>query len=101
MARLSDSVAPEVQTISLGSAPISAATFARASSTASSACQPKACEREAGLPNSPSSVRYWHILSATRGSTGVGAAESRYIGFFIAAPKALLDKSLEPPMTTD
>jgi hypothetical protein len=40
MARLFDSVAPLVQTISRGSAPISAATCSRAISTASSAAQP-------------------------------------------------------------
>jgi hypothetical protein len=51
MARLLDSVAPEVQTISLGSALTSAATCSRASSTAASASQPKLCERDAGLPN--------------------------------------------------
>ncbi|MCY1548090.1 hypothetical protein D9M68_841780 [compost metagenome] len=50
MARLLDSVAPEVQTISRGSALISEHTCSRASSTASSAAQPKAWERLAGLP---------------------------------------------------
>ena len=40
IARLLDSVAPEVQTISRGSAPISEATCSRAISTASSAAQP-------------------------------------------------------------
>ena len=40
MARLSDSVAPEVKTISLSDAPISAATCLRAFSTAASAFQP-------------------------------------------------------------
>ena len=52
-----DSVAPLVETISRGSAFTSSATLRRASSTASSACQPKLCEREAGLPNRPSGVR--------------------------------------------
>jgi hypothetical protein len=65
------SVAPEVQMISFGSAPISAATCARASSTAASAFQPNACERLAALPKN--SVRYGIIFSATRGSTGVVA----------------------------
>jgi len=51
MARLLDSVAPEVQMISFGSAFTSAATFSRASSTAFSAVQPKAWLRDAGLPN--------------------------------------------------
>jgi len=50
IARLLPSVAPEVQTISLGSALINAATCSRASSTASSAFQPNACERLAALP---------------------------------------------------
>ena len=41
MAKLSDSVAPEVKTISLGWAPINLAKEALASSTACSAIQPK------------------------------------------------------------
>ena len=63
------SVAPEVQTISLPLAPISAATCSRAISTASSAAQPKEWLRLAALPNS--SVKYGSIASSTRGSTGV------------------------------
>ena len=50
MARLSDSVAPLVKMISLGSALIRAAMSARAFSTASSASQPNAWLLEAGLP---------------------------------------------------
>jgi hypothetical protein len=50
MARLFDSVAPDVQTISLGSALTSFATCSRASSTAASVSQPYAWLREAGLP---------------------------------------------------
>src|SRR3546814_15109626 len=50
MARLSDSVAPEVQMISRGSALTRLATSWRAFSTASSASQPKAWLREAVLP---------------------------------------------------
>jgi hypothetical protein len=42
MARLSDSVAPEVKMISLSDAPISSATCLRAFSTAASAFHPKA-----------------------------------------------------------
>ena len=71
MARLLPSVAPEVHTISFGSAPIRAATWPRASSTACSAAQPNECERLAGLPKC--SVRYGIIFCATRGSTGVVA----------------------------
>ena len=71
MARLSDSVAPEVQTISLPLAPMSAPTCSRASSTAFSAVQPKLCERLAALPKF--SVKYGSIASTTRGSTGVVA----------------------------
>jgi hypothetical protein len=52
IARLLDSVAPEVQMISLGSALTSFATSSRASSTAFSAVQPKGWLRDAGLPNS-------------------------------------------------
>src|SRR5437879_5413551 len=71
MARVLPSVAPEVHTISFGSALSSVATWPRASSTASSAFQPKECERLAELPKF--SVRYGIIFSATRRSTGVVA----------------------------
>ncbi|CFO66834.1 Uncharacterised protein [Bordetella pertussis] len=71
MARLSDSVAPEVQTISRGSALTSLATSSRAFSTASSASQPKAWLREAGLPKL--SYNQGIIFSTTLGSTGVVA----------------------------
>ena len=50
IARLFDSVAPDVKTISLGSAPIAPATCCRARSTASPASQPKRCEMLAALP---------------------------------------------------
>ena len=50
-ARLSDSVAPLVKTISLGSAWINRASCFRAFSTASSASHPKAWLRLAALPN--------------------------------------------------
>ena len=50
IARLLASVAPEVKTISLGSAPIKAATCSRARSTASAASQPNRCETLAALP---------------------------------------------------
>jgi len=64
-------VAPEVQTISFGSAPISAATWPRASSTPLSAFQPNACERLAALPKN--SVRYGIIFAATRDRPAVVA----------------------------
>ena len=54
-----------------GAAPISAATCARAASTASRASQPNACCLLCGLPNC--SVKYGSIASSTRGSTGVVA----------------------------
>lgn len=57
IARLSDSVAPEVQTISRGSALMRSATWTRACSTASSASRPKLWNRDAGLPNTPSGPR--------------------------------------------
>ena len=50
MARLLLSVAPLVQTISLALAPMAAAIFARASSTASFAAAPKACVVLPALP---------------------------------------------------
>ena len=67
-ARLFDSVAPEVKTISSGSAPMKAATRPRASSSVSVASSPTPCS-EAGLPNR--SVKYGSIASTTRGSTGL------------------------------
>ena len=70
-ARLFDSVAPLVKTISFAVAPISSATCLRAFSTASSASQPKLWLRLAALPNM--SVKYGSIASNTRGSTGVVA----------------------------
>jgi hypothetical protein len=48
---LSDSVAPEVKTISFSEAPMAAATCARAASTAASASQPNTCPREDAFPN--------------------------------------------------
>ena len=71
MAKLLASVAPDVQTISRGSAPIRLATSCLASSTAASACQPNMCERDAGLPKCPAGVINSIIFSATTGSTGV------------------------------
>ncbi len=71
MARLFDSVAPLVQTISFALAPTSRATSARAASTASSAFQPNAWLFEAALPNS--TEKWGSMTSSTRGSTGVVA----------------------------
>jgi hypothetical protein len=66
-----DSVAPEVKTISRGSAPMRLATSARAASTASAASRPKPWLAEWGLPNL--SVNHGSIASTTRGSVGVVA----------------------------
>src|SRR5688500_5341137 len=83
MARLMDSVPPEVNTISLGSrAPISLAIWARAVSTPLSASQPKEWLRLAGCPNF--SVKYGIIASTTLGSTGVVDCASMKIGNFNA-----------------
>ena len=71
IARLLDSVAPLVQTISLVSHLRRLATFARAVLIRWSLSQPKECDLEAGFPKAPSSVRHSDILSATRLSTGV------------------------------
>ena len=68
---MSASVAPEVQTISLGSQLTRLATWDLASSTASSAFQPNLWDLDAGLPNCPSGVKNYIILDATLGSTGV------------------------------
>ncbi len=75
MAMLLASVAPEVNTISRGSAPIRAATSARAVSTAASASWPMACSALCGLPKR--SVNQGSIASSTRGSHGVVAWLSR------------------------
>ena len=75
IARLLLSVDPEVKMISLGSAPISAATCSRAMSTPSSASQPYRWLRLPGFPNLV--VKYGSIASTTRGSHGVVAAWSR------------------------
>jgi hypothetical protein len=71
IARLFDSVAPLVKTISRAVAPISEATSRRACSTPSWAFQPHWCMDEAGLPKA--SVKYGSITSTTRRSTGVVA----------------------------
>ncbi len=73
MARLSASVAPEVNTISWGVAFTRAATWALAASTATRAARPGAW-LEAGLANTPSRVRQAAMRSATLGSRGVVAA---------------------------
>jgi hypothetical protein len=71
IARLFDSLAPLVKTISPADAPMSAATCSRPRSIAFCASQPYACWRLAALPNR--SVKYGSIDSRTRGSTGVVA----------------------------
>src|SRR5437867_4445655 len=81
IARLIDSVPPEVKITSLGSrAPMSFASCSRARSTAFSASQPKEWFRLAGWPNF--SVKYGIIASTTRGSTGVVDCASMKIGNF-------------------
>jgi hypothetical protein len=70
IARLFASVPPEVNKISSASAPIAAATLARASSTAARARRPHACALD-GLPNP--SRNQGSIASSTSGSTGVVA----------------------------
>ena len=71
IARLLASVEPLVQRISLGCAPISCATWLRASSTAASAVQPNAWLRLAALPKA--SVKNGSMRCTTRGSHGVVA----------------------------
>src|SRR5213593_3452368 len=78
-ARLIDSVPPDVNTISFGSrAPISAASWLRAVSTAASASHPKGWFRLAGWPYFW--VKYGSIASTTRGSAGVVDCASMKIG---------------------
>src|SRR6185369_2846636 len=84
IARLIDSVPPEVKTSSLGSrAPMIFPICSRARSTAFSASQPNEWLRLAGWPNF--SVKYGIIASTTRGSTGVVDCESMKIGNFSIA----------------
>jgi hypothetical protein len=71
IARLFDSVAPLVNTISRGLAWISRATCPRAFYTASTACQPNSWLRLAALPYL--SLKYGSIASSTLGSTRVVA----------------------------
>ena len=75
MAMLLLSVAPEVNTISLGSAPIRPARAARASSTAASATLPITCSTLCGLPYC--SEKYGSMAATTRGSQRVVAWLSR------------------------
>ena len=74
MARWFPSVPPEVNTTSSGSAPISAATWARASSTAARAFRPAAWMLD-GLAHASASAR--PIASRTSGSSGAVALWSR------------------------
>ena len=71
MAKLSDSVAPEVKIISLGSQLTKLETFSLDSSINSSAFQPKEWDLEPALPKFPSKERQSFILSTTLESTGV------------------------------
>src|SRR5262245_6509998 len=81
IARLIDSVPPEVKISSFGSrAPMSFAIWSRARSTAFSASQPNEWLRLAGWPNF--SVKYGIIASTTRGSTGVVDWASMKMGNF-------------------
>src|SRR5262249_6537059 len=81
IARLIDSVPPDVKISSLGArAPMIFAICSRARSTAFSASQPNEWFRLAGWPNF--SVKYGIIASTTRGSTGVVDWASMKIGNF-------------------
>ena len=71
IARLLDSVDPDVKMRSLDSAPIAPATCPRARSTASAASQPNRCEMLAALPYT--SEKYGSITWRTRGSVRVVA----------------------------
>jgi hypothetical protein len=74
MARLSDSVPPEVKTSSSGETPRNRAISSRAASTASRASRPKPWMLEA-FPNR--SVKYGSIAASTSGWTAVDALWSR------------------------
>ena len=71
IARLFDSVAPEVKTISSAAAPMRPATCSRADSTAACASWPKTWLRLEGLPKR--SAKYGSIAVEHGGSTGVVA----------------------------
>src|ERR1043166_2349087 len=92
-ARLIDSVPPDVNTISFGSrAPISAASWLRAVSTAASASHPKGWFRLAGWPYFW--VKYGSIASTTRGSAGVVDCASMKIGNVTAIARLSLRSSM-------
>lgn len=71
------SVAPLVNMISLGSAPINSATCFLAVSTNFSASQPNACVRECGFPHWCSEIFISCINLATDGAIGVVDCASR------------------------
>src|SRR5256712_9715685 len=97
-ARLIDSVPPDVNTISLGSgAPISAASWLRAVSTAASASHPKGWFRLAGWPYFW--VKYGSIASTTRGSAGVVDCASMKIGNVTAIARLSLRSSISGHFT--
>src|SRR3989442_7797157 len=97
-ARLIDSVRPDVNTISLGSrAPISAASWLRAVSTAASASHPKGWFRLAGWPYFW--VKYGSIASTTRGSAGVVDCASMKIGNVTAIARLSLRSSISGHFT--
>src|SRR3989441_7316954 len=97
-ARLIDSVPPDVKTISFGSrAPISAASWLRAVSTAASASHPKGWFRLAGWPYFW--VKYGSIASTTRGSAGVVDCASMKIGNVTAIARLSLRSSISGHFT--
>src|SRR5437899_1836155 len=97
-ARLIDSVPPDVNTISFGSrAPISAASWLRAVSTAASASHPKGWFRLAGWPYFW--VKYGSIASTTRGSAGVVDCASMKIGNVTAIARLSLRSSISGHFT--
>src|ERR1017187_6051414 len=83
MARLSDSVAPLVKTISRGAAPANSATRFRANSTAFSASHPKPWLRLAALPKL--APKNGSMASSTRGSNGAVVLAALTIASVLAA----------------
>src|SRR2546430_15970980 len=97
-ARLIAPVPPDVNTISFGSrAPISAASWLRAVSTAASASHPKGWFRLAGWPYFW--VKYGSIASTTRGSAGVVDCASMKIGNVTAIARLSLRSSISGHFT--
>ncbi len=96
IARLFDSVAPEVKTISRASAPMARATCSRARSTASAASQPNRCETLAGIAVKLSEIRN-HGLD----DPGIGPRRRMIVKVDRVRPHAIPPLSRQPDCVSD